>query len=236
MLYIGTSGFSYSAWKDVFYPQKMASSKWLTYYASRFNTLELNNTFYRFPIEKNLIKQAEMVPDNFKFTVKAHKIITHTRRMKNAKEKVDEFMDIVHTGLGDKLGCVLFQLPPSLAFNEEIFEAIVEAVPHESRYVVEFRHQSWWDEKIWNRLKKYQITFCNVSFPKLPETPTVKYGPTFYQRMHGIPKLFQSSYSDAQLKKLASKVPTDKDCYVYFNNTMFEAGFRNAETLKSLLS
>jgi uncharacterized protein YecE (DUF72 family) len=108
MMHIGTSGFSYPYWKNRFYPEKLPASRWLQYYATQFNTLELNASFYRFPVVKNLKKSAAATPGDFKFTVKAHKIITHTRRMKNAREKVIEFMDIVNEGLGDKLACVLF--------------------------------------------------------------------------------------------------------------------------------
>lgn len=233
-VYIGTSGFSYAFWKERFYPEKLPPSKWLAYYATQFNTLELNNTFYRFPILKNLQKQRDTTPTGFMFSVKAHKIITHTLRMKDAKEKVQEFIHIVEDGLAEKLGCILFQLPPSFTYSEENLENILKNVPHFSRNVIEFRHMSWWNKKVWDILKENNLTFCNVSFPGLPEEPLIRDN-IFYQRMHGVPELFKSSYDTKFLKHLAQHIPKADACYIYFNNTMFEAGYENARTLQQLI-
>jgi len=233
-LHIGTSGFSYPYWKDKFYPEKLASSKWLAYYSSQFNTLELNSSFYRFPVLKTLEKQRDQTPPGFIFSVKAHKIITHTLRMKNAKEKVLEFTHIVEDGLREKLGCILFQLPPSFAYTEENLDNILKSIPHLSRNVVEFRHISWWNEKVWETLKKHNLTFCNVSYPTLPTEPLIRDN-IFYLRMHGVPELFKSSYNDLLLKQLALKIPKAEACYIYFNNTMYEAGYENARKLRSFI-
>lgn len=232
-LYIGTSGFSYTYWKNRFYPEKLPTSQWLAYYATQFNTLELNNTFYRFPRVKTLEKQREIVPKDFVFSVKAHKIITHTLRMRNAKEKVREFMDLVQDGLQEKLGCVLFQLPPTLAYSEENLNHILESVPHAHQHIIECRHQSWWQEEVWQILQKNKLTFCRVNYPGLPVGPFIK-EPLVYVRMHGVPELFKSSYNDEELKQLHASIPTSKSCYIYFNNTMFEAGYENARTMQKL--
>lgn len=233
--HIGTSGFSYAYWKNRFYPEKLAASKWFEYYCTRFSTLELNNTFYRFPEVKNLKKFYERAPEHFLFSIKAHKIITHTLRMKNAGEKVNEFVSVVQESMQEKLGCILFQLPPSFAYTEENMEHILSSVPHYPSNVIEFRNSSWWNPTVIKTLHENKITFCNVSYPGLPET-FHKTTDLFYLRMHGVPELFKSAYSDVQLKKIKENIPAKmKDVYVFFNNTMFEAGYSNALTLQGLV-
>jgi uncharacterized protein YecE (DUF72 family) len=233
---IGTSGFSYTAWKDVFYPPGMRSADWLTYYSTRFNSLELNSTFYHFPRIATLEKMAARTPDDFVFTVKMNKHITHTLRLKNAREKVQEFISVAEAGFGDKLGCILYQLPPSFKYSEENLQYLLESIPRGSRNVVEFRHVSWWNEELPQVLTEHELTFCNISYPGLPED-RLQTSDRYYIRMHGVPDLFKSAYSPEELQKLAEELPADADqTYVYFNNTMFEAGFSNALSLQELLS
>lgn len=233
-IYIGTSGYNYPYWKNRFYPEKLAVSKWLGYYSTQFNTLELNSSFYRFPVVKNLQKATAATPPDFLFTVKVHKIITHTRRMKGVKEKVKEFEDIVQEGLQEKLACILFQLPPSYSYSEERLSDIIENLEHKSQNVIEFRHTSWWNEHVYDVLREHQLTICSPSFPNLPEDNLITSN-IFYKRMHGVPELFISSYTDKQLKALAKNMPDAQQSFVYFNNTMYEAGYSNANTLKQIL-
>lgn len=234
MVYIGTSGYSYAYWRNRFYPEKLPASKWLEYYATRFNTLELNNTFYRFPKAEQLKKTAERTPAKFKFTVKAHKVITHSRRMKDVGEKIAEFTDIAATGLGNKLSCILYQLPPSYSYSEERMDDVLQSLSGNKQNVVEFRHASWWQPKVYEDLDKHHISFCSVSYPGLPDD-NIRTGKIFYKRMHGIPELFKSSYSDKILKELSEQVPSKGPAFVYFNNTMYEAGYTNAAYLQRLL-
>jgi uncharacterized protein YecE (DUF72 family) len=235
MMYIGTSGFSYGYWRNRFYPPRLGAGKWLTYYATQFNTVEINGSFYRFPKPEILRKMYDSTPADFRFTVKGHKIITHTRRMKDVLEKIDEFLAIIEPALADKLACVLFQLPPSYSFSEDRMNDVVQALGGNARNVVEFRHISWWTEEVFETLRRHSITFCNASYPNLPET-AIATSNIFYQRMHGIPKLFESSYDNERLAELASAIPKDLTSFIYFNNTMFEAGYTNAQTLKTNLA
>jgi uncharacterized protein YecE (DUF72 family) len=154
--------------------------------------------------------------------------------MRDAKEKVGEFMDILLEGLGDKLACVLLQLPPSYTYSEERMDDIINNVPNQSMYVIEFRHQSWWNGEVYERLKRNNLTFYSVSFPGLPEDNIITSN-IFYKRMHGVPDLFKSEYTVKQLKALASDIPKGLNSYVYFNNTSFEAGYTNALMLDSLV-
>jgi len=231
--FIGTSGYSYPYWKNRFYPQGLAAARQLNFYNAVFNTVELNYTFYRFPTVKNLQKAASDTYDPFRFSVKMHKSVTHTLRMQNVREKIGEFMDIITAGLGEKLACVLYQLPPSFSYSEERLDNILESIKHESSNVIEFRHASWWQEKVYEAFRQAGLTFCSVSYPGLPEDNIVTSN-IFYKRMHGVPELFKSSYDEATLTSLAEAIPEDKTAFIYFNNTMYEAGYSNASLLKKL--
>jgi uncharacterized protein YecE (DUF72 family) len=233
--YIGTSGYSYSYWKGKFYPDGVPVSKWLEYYSKQFNALELNNTFYRFPTVKNLKKAADVTPDDFKFAVKVNKSITHTKRMQNVNEGVTDFTDIVTEGLGKKLGCMLYQLPPSYSFSVDRLNDIINNVDKRVENVIEFRHVSWWKQEIYDTFKEHSLHFCSVSFPGLPEDNIVT-GIIFYKRMHGVPELFKSKYNDKELKQLAKNIPKAGTAFVFFNNTMFEAGYENAYSMQELIN
>jgi uncharacterized protein YecE (DUF72 family) len=228
--YIGTSGYSYSYWKGKFYPDGVPVSKWLEYYSKQFNALELNNTFYRFPTVKNLKKAADVTPDDFKFAVKVNKSITHTKRMQNVNEGVTDFTDIVTEGLGKKLGCMLYQLPPSYSFSVDRLNDIINNVDKRVENVIEFRHVSWWKQEIYDTFKEHSLHFCSVSFPGLPEDNIVT-GIIFYKRMHGVPELFKSKYNDKELN-----IPKAGTAFVFFNNTMFEAGYENAYSMQELIN
>lgn len=233
MLYIGTSGYSYPYWKGRFYPDKLPASKWLAYYATQFNTLELNNTFYRFPTVAPLKRSASQTPADFCFSVKAHKIITHTKRLVGVKDTIQEFMDIIQEGLGHKLSCILYQMPPSYTFSEERLANVVDHLSSDKRNVIEFRHASWWTPSVYAPLRKHHINFCSVSYPGLPVDNIIT-GDFLYRRMHGVPELFKSPYSEKELTGLYQELPAKKKAFVYFNNTTFESGYTNAYFLKEL--
>jgi uncharacterized protein YecE (DUF72 family) len=233
-VYIGCSGFYYAAWKNKFYPEGLSSRKWMEYYSSVFNTLELNSTFYRMPKLSDLEKYAAVTPAAFRFSVKMSRFVTHVKRLTDT-DSISRFQDLIVSGLGSKLGCFLFQMPPSFKYSEENLQRIVDNVPHHSNNVVEFRHASWWNEPVGDVLRGHGITFCNVDFPGL-ESHVVDTHERFYMRFHGNPDLFISSYSEEQIKRYYDQVPADcKEAYFYFNNTMFEAGYTNARQLMQLM-
>lgn len=233
--YIGTSGFSYPSWKGNFYPQDLTPAQWLAYYSTQFNSLELNNTFYKFPTAKALIKMAESTPDDFMFSVKANQKITHIMLVKNAKETINDFTAITEDGLGEKLGNILFQFPPSFRYSDENLDNILNNLTHQSRNVIEFRHASWWTQEVLDTLRRHHLTFCSVSFPKLSEDllfSTEK----LYLRMHGVPELFKSPYSEEQLMHITRSLPdAPEKVFVYFNNTTYDAGYSNARTLEKFI-
>jgi uncharacterized protein YecE (DUF72 family) len=155
--------------------------------------------------------------------------------MKNASEKLEEFMRIANDGLAEKLGCVLFQLPPSFKYTEENLENILKTVPAKKESVVEFRHESWWDEKVYEAFRQQGITFCNNDYPGLPNR-IIKTEPLFYMRFHGRPELYKSEYNAEHLKMFTRHVPPEsEERYVFFNNTWFLAAITNAMAARELL-
>ncbi|HEX8517307.1 MAG TPA: DUF72 domain-containing protein [Bacteroidia bacterium] len=233
---IGCSGFVYPGWKGKFYPADLARSKWLAHYSSKFNTVELNGTFYRFPLVKSFKTSYNATPPDFKFSVKAHKIITHSLRLKpEAREKIDTFIKIAEEGLEEKLGCILYQMPPSFKYTEENLENILSSIPHTNQSVIEFRNPSWWNEVVYNELDKSNIIFCNNDYPGMPEEIVETKG-RFYMRFHGKPVLYKSEYTLPQLKKFVKKIPAaSKERYVYFNNTWFLAAIANAMSIREMM-
>lgn len=232
--YIGCSGYYYPAWKKKFYPEGLQPKGWLEYYSSVFNTVELNGTFYRTPKASDLKKYYEITPLDFCFSVKMSKQITHIQKLKGSKSLVEEFQSLIREGLKEKCLHFLFQLPPSFHYTEENLELVLETIPNLPENVVEFRHVSWWNETVQQKLAAAGITFCNVDFPGM-ETFFMHTTPSFYLRLHGNPVLFKSSYEKADLERFSKAIPEDgtSSC-VYFNNTYYEAGYTNALQLKEI--
>ncbi len=156
---IGCSGFHYKHWKEVFYPHGLAQNKWFTFYCEHFNTLELNVTFYRFPQLSFLEGWYNKSPADFSFAVKAPRGITHYKKFLNAEQLISDFYNTVSEGLKDKLGCILFQLPPRYNYTEERLQLIISSVNNSFNNIIEFRHESWWNAGVYNELAKNKITF-----------------------------------------------------------------------------
>ena len=235
--YIGTSGWHYEHWRDRFYPEKLSKDKWLEFYAGHFATVELNNSFYRLPSESAFATWYHSSPASFTFAVKVSRFITHIKRLKDTEEAVDKFIARAKT-LEEKLGPLLYQLPPNLHRNDELLESFLSALPRGMKHVVEFRHQSWLEEKIFEILHKYNIGFCVFDMPSL-SCPLAATADFAYIRFHGSSGLYFSCYSDEELadwaKKLANLATDLKAVYIYFNNDAEAFAVRNAITLRSYL-
>ena len=234
-IHIGCSSYATTSWQPLFFPEGLPKKQWFDFYCRYFNTYELNSTFYRFPTLKSLEAWYEKSPKGFIFSIKVPKAITHIKRLENCQEEIMKFYDIARKGLRDKLGCVLFQLPPSFSHSSERLEAVIANLDPQFTNVVEFRHESWWRQDVMEKLAKHDITFCSVDYPKLPNE-IVKTSQTAYIRMHGNPKLFYSEYSPEQLEDLYAKVISQNfmQVYIYFNNTASTAGIINALQVKKL--
>jgi len=235
--YIGTSGWHYEHWRDRFYPEKLSKDKWLEFYAGHFATVELNNSFYRLPSESAFATWHNSSPANFTFAVKVSRFITHIKRLKDTEEAVENFVTRAKI-LEEKLGPLLYQLPPNLHRNDELLESFLSALPREMKHVFEFRHQSWLEEKVFEILHKYNIGLCVFDMPAVscPLAATTDFA---YIRFHGSSGLYFSCYSDEELadwaKKLANLATNLKAVYIYFNNDAEAFAVRNAMTLRNYL-
>lgn len=234
-IHIGCSSYATTSWQPLFFPEGLPRKQWFEYYCKFFDTYELNSTFYRFPTVKSLQAWYDKTPDNFIFSIKVPKTITHIKRLENCKEEIEQFYNIAREGLKDKLGCVLFQLPPSFSYIHERLEMLIAACNTEFTNIVEFRNESWWQQDVMEILGNNNITFCSVNYPKLP-TAVVKTTQTGYVRIHGNPMLFYSEYTQEQIENLYKDLLSQnfKQAYIYFNNTASTAGIINALQAKKL--
>jgi uncharacterized protein YecE (DUF72 family) len=234
-IHIGCSSFYNRYWKEAFYPKDLPGKDWFEYYCRYFDTYEINGTFYKFPTLKIFQNWYGKTPDDFLFSVKAPKEITHIRKFIDCELLLDDFYSLCTEGLKHKLACILFQFPPSYDYSPEKLQYIISKLDLNFKNVLEFRHTSWWIPEVWTELLKNNIIFCSVSHPQLPET-VFTFSPLVYIRLHGKTKMFYSSYSTEelmQLKDLILNSPSKKG-FIYFNNTASTAGILNALEMKNL--
>lgn len=235
--YIGCSGFSERLWKGFFYPENLPSKEYLNFYSQKLNTVEINSTFYRKPTLKTLENWHAQTPDGFKFFIKIPKNISHIQRLKDTKGGTEAFCTHILSGLKEKLAGFLFQLPPSFHYSEEHLQRLLETVDPAFLNVVEFRHKDWWNAEVLDILKQHNIVFSGVSFPKdIPDEVMVNSEETLYYRLHGVPVLFKSEYSEEFLRNLAVKIQNLKgEKFVFFNNTFGISGIKNALFLREII-
>ena len=177
MISIGTSGYSYPEWKGTFYPADLFTSKMLPYYAERFSTVEINNTFYRMPSEKVLADWSKAIPEGFTFTLKAPRRMTHDARLKDCADILDTFCARART-LGPKLGVLLFQMPPYFRQDLAVLDEFLDSMPADTRAVFEFRHASWFSDDLFARLRARNLALCITDGEKAkpPVVATADYG------------------------------------------------------------
>jgi uncharacterized protein YecE (DUF72 family) len=232
-LWVGTSGYSYDEWKHgVFYPEGLKNADMLSYYASRLPSVEINYTFRRFPTEKALTSWREQTHDGFRFTLKANQRITHFKRLADADEDVRDFLDRAKL-LGDRLGTVLFQCPPSLKYDERLIAAFAGYLPPDVRAVMEFRDASW--TKARDVLLSQGVAWC------VAETDEKDPGPDDLSwEPHGYLRLRKTEYTDDELRAWADRIgpalESGHDVYCYFKHEDGGASTRMADRLKALLS
>jgi len=214
MVWVGTSGYNYPEWKGSFYPADLAAKKMLPYYAARFPTVEINYTFYRMPTETLVAGWAGQVPSPYRFTLKAPRRITHDSRLKDAGDSVARFTGVAAT-LGDKLGTLLFQLPPFLRKDVALLEGFLPQLPSGTRAAFEFRHASWFDEDVFSRLQDRNIAVCIADSEKL-STPVRITADYAYFRLR------DEGYQPDDIRRWADTVATStsgcKDVFVYFKH------------------
>ncbi len=211
---VGTSGYNYPEWKGSFYPTSLAASKMLPYYAERFQTVEINYTFYRMPTEKSVAGWSAATPSDFRVTLKAPKRITHDARLREVGPTVRQFVDVAAT-LGPKLGALLFQLPPNLKADLGLFDAFLETLPPNAPAAFEFRHPSWLVPDVFDRLRARRLALC-VADSATMSTPVEVTGSVAYFRLR------DEGYSHDDIRRWAEvireRTTTCRDVYVYFKH------------------
>jgi len=234
---IGTSGWHYEHWRELFYPAELAKSRWFEHYARHFDTVEINNTFYQMPKEVSVKRWHAQGPADFVYTVKANRYITHIKRLKDAAEPIETFFERMNF-LKEKLGPILYQLPPSLHQDLELLRDFVELLPKKSITVFEFRHKSWFCDDVFRLLDESGCSFCVHDMAGI-ETPRVVTGDIIYIRFHGPTGKYVGSYSRSALRDWAGWIKDNiekvRGVYVYFNNDTNAYAVSNAKTLKEQL-
>lgn len=234
---IGCSSYYNKKWVSVFYPEELPSKEWFNYYSQHFDSFEINSTFYKFPTAKIMENWYNRSPSNFIYSVKVPKEITHLKKLKDCEERIGEFYTLCKEGLKEKLGCILFQFPPSYTFTPENLYSVLRNLNATFDNVVEFRHESWWNDEVIHKLTSRNISFCSVSHPSLPQH-IVTQSPIQYLRLHGNKQLFYSKYTEKEIDFIKYQLElheNKKKAFIYFNNTASEAGIINAQMMKDLV-
>jgi uncharacterized protein YecE (DUF72 family) len=227
---IGTSGYNYPEWRGSFYPEKFPTAKMLAYYSERFNTVEVNYTFYRIPTVKLLEGWAQGTPEHFTFTLKAPRRITHDSKLTNVADLTQTFCKTA-SALGSKLGVLLFQLPPTLKRDDALFEAFLDTIPEGTRAAFEFRHLSWHDEAVFEALRRRNLALCIADSDKMstPVVPTADY--TYF-------RLRDEGYQSADIERWAGIIrgqSAPRGAHVYFKHEEQGKGPEFARALMTLL-
>jgi uncharacterized protein YecE (DUF72 family) len=220
-LHIGTSGWHYKHWIGPFYPEKTGPGAMLDYYCRHFSAVEINNSFYKLLSPKALEQWHAATPENFVFTAKGSRFLTHMRKLKDTGRGIDRYFERTRV-LGEKLKVVVFQLPPRWGCNVERLEAFLAALPGDYRYAFELRDESWFDDAVYEALKHHRAAFCiyDIAGRRSPDVVT---SDLVYLRLHGPSEhAYAGSYSTRRLAALADKLDgwraQSRDCYVFFDN------------------
>ena len=234
---IGTSGWSYDHWQDVFYPAKLGKAHWLEYYARQLHSVEINNSFYHLPDEATLQQWYEAVPNDFSFSVKASRYITHMKKLKDAEDSVAQFIERISL-LRHKLGPVLFQLPPRWRFNRERLAKFLGCLDTNFRYAFEFRDHSWLNPETCRLLAEHNAAFCIYELDGFlsPREVTADF---VYLRLHGPGEAYQGNYQRRVLSGWAQAMSDwharGQAVYCYFDNDQAGYAVRNALSLQAML-
>ena len=227
---VGTSGFSYKEWKGSFYPEDLPASEMLRFYGGKFPTVEINNTFYRMPKSETLAQWAEQVPDGFSFALKAPQRITHIRRLKEAGDSVDFFFRVAST-LGDRFGPTLFQLPPNFKQDLSRLTDFLATLPPAAHCAFEFRHESWFQEPVYEALRAARSALCLAEDEALatPRVATTGWG---YLRLR------RQDYGEEQLRDWAAAIRAQpwEEAFVFFKHEEEGKGPELADQLTKILA
>lgn len=232
-IHIGCSGWNYPHWRGRFYPEAQAPGQWFDFYAAVFNTVEINNTFYRLPTAKTFKAWGAKAPDRFIYAVKANRYLTHLKKLKEAKAPLKKLLDRARL-LEEHLGPILYQLPPRWRFDRARLESFLDLLPEDLQHVFEFRDQSWMVEEVFELLDERGVSVCAHDLPGL-KVPRRAAGPVAYVRFHGAKEKYRGGYPEPTLRSwwrwMEQQVQRGRGLYVYFNNDAEAHAVRDARAL-----
>jgi uncharacterized protein YecE (DUF72 family) len=233
---IGTSGWIYKHWRERFYPKDLPPKHWFAFYAQHFDTVEINNTFYRLPNEGAFDVWREQAPVGFLYAVKASRFLTHMKKLKDPEEPIERILGRARR-LGATLGPVLYQLPGGWKCNLERLTYFFAALPRDMPHVMEYRRPDWLCDEVYDLMRRYKIGLCIHDL--LPKHPRIVTSNVVYLRFHGSGQKYGGSYPTAQLRRwadwMSEQASSGCHVYAYFNNDAEAHAVRNAVTLRELV-
>ncbi len=234
---IGCSGWIYQHWRGLFYPQDLPARRWFEFYASEFDTVEINNSFYRLPKAETFEAWRDQAPPGFCYAVKANRYLTQAKKLKDCAEPLARMMAPVRH-LEPALGPLLFQLPPRFHLNLERLESFLRLLPDDVTSVFEFRESSWYDDAVFALLERHNASFCAHDMPGSPG-PRLAIGPAAYLRFHGSVSKYWGRYSDKALLEAADwivgQARAGRPVWAYFNNDPEAQAIHDAQTLRGMV-
>ena len=234
---IGCSGWIYQHWRGLFYPQGLPQKRWFAHHAGEFDTVEINNSFYRLPKPETFAAWCDQAPDGFRYAVKAHRYVTGAKKLKDCEEPVANIMASIRK-LGATLGPVLYQLPPRFGLNLERLERFLEIIPKDVINIFEFRDKSWYDDQVFAALERAGAGFCSHDMSG-SKSPRLALGPAAYVRFHGGEGKYWGRYSNECLLDwtdwLLRQARQGREVWAYFNNDVEAHAVHDACTLQAMV-
>ena len=237
--YIGTSGWHYDHWKEIFYPHGLPKTRWFEYYHNYFSTVEINATFYRRFKDMTYEKWYRQADTDFRYVLKVPRIITHRKFLHDVENSVHEFCNSA-TLLHEKLGMLLLQLAPSTPYDPELLESVLQAFDDPRNVVVEVRNKKWITDEFLDMLTKNNITFCNMDSPRLSVLDCITSDKAYF-RFHGHKDMYAYNYSEKELQEITNMLNGLvnrglKEIYIFFNNDYEGNAVKNALMLKKFIN
>jgi uncharacterized protein YecE (DUF72 family) len=232
-IHIGCSGWFYWHWRGIFYPDTKRTDSWFKHYTATFKTVELNAPFYSWPKDSSVKAWRRNAPDDFRYSVKVNQLITHEKCMRRTKKLVERFYTIEQI-VGPKLGCFLFQFPPSHKYTPSRLKSIVDQLDPRYRNAVEFRHRSWWRDSVYRQFSRRGLIFCSVSAPRLPDE-LVKTNDVLYVQLHGRSRWYRHDYTPEELSEWTRKIADSgaREAWIHFDNAREGFTIKNAQELSA---
>jgi uncharacterized protein YecE (DUF72 family) len=240
-IFIGTSGWSYGHWTGIFYPENIKPARYLEYYITQFDCVELNSSFYHLPLKSTVNGWMQRTPDSFTFCLKLSRFITHQKKLANIDEPLKRFFDVFEN-MKLRMGPVLIQLPPGLTFDKALicnFFDLLEELYNQYRFAIEVRNKSWLSDDFFQLLHQYNIAFVIADSGKRYPFYEIVTADFVYLRLHGPEQLYASDYSEATLQDYASKIISwlheGREVWVFFNNDFGGYAVKNASRLNEIV-